>query len=271
MEESELPLVSVIIPCYNHGDFLEETIQSVLSQTYKHFEIVIINDGSTDISTNRLLGEVHWPNTAVIKIENSGVSYARNLGIARSKGKYLLPLDGDDKIAPTYLEKAVQILEMTDATVVTPMVEYFGKKRGNYRLPEYSLEGLMGQNLLVCTSMFRRSDFEKTQGFNVNMKKGFEDWDFWLTLLKKGGKVHLIKEVLFFYRIRRSSRNASISLEEQSILRKQIYYNHIDLFSTSYLDPFLTFEYQNLYNSKEYRLGQLLLKPLRRILHLLGK
>lgn len=269
MGESKLPLVSVIIPCYNHGDFLEETINSVLRQTYQHFEIVIVNDGSTDVSTNLLLEDADWPNTKVVRIQNSGVSYARNLAIASSKGKYILPLDGDDKIDPTYLEKAVKILESTDVTVVTTQVEYFGKKRGLFELPEYSLEGLMGQNLLVCTSMFRRVDFYRTPGFNVNMKEGFEDWDFWLSLLKNGGTVHLINEVLFYYRIRKSSRNASISLDAQSRLRKQIYQNHMDLYSTRYLNPFLTFEYLNLYNSKEYRLGRLLLTRVRKVLNFL--
>jgi glycosyltransferase involved in cell wall biosynthesis len=269
MEVSELPLVSVIIPCYNHGDFLQDTINSVLGQTYKHFEIIVINDGSTDVLTNTMLKDADWPNTMVLHIQNSGVSYARNLGIENSRGKYILPLDGDDKIAPTYLEQAVRVLETTSTTVVTSQVEYFGKKQGLFRLPEYSLEGLMGQNLLVCTSMFRRTDFDKTAGFNINMKEGFEDWDFWLSLLKGGGSVFLINEVLFYYRIRKTSRNASISLEAQAKLRKQIYFNHKDLFSSHYFNPLQSFEYLNLYNSKEYRLGNMLLAPVRRIMNLI--
>jgi glycosyltransferase involved in cell wall biosynthesis len=270
MEDSTKPLVSIIIPCYNHGAFLQETIESVLKQTYQNFEIVVVNDGSPDVGTITLLKRAKWPKTQILHIENSGVSHARNIGIANSRGKYILPLDADDKLAESYLEKAVEILERTDITVVTSQVQYFGKKKTVFRLPEYSLEGLMGQNLLVCTSMFRRKDFEQTSGFNVNMKHGFEDWDFWLSLLKDGGKVHRIDEVLFYYRIRKNSRNASISLHEQATLRKQIYNNHIGLFSSRFFDPLLSFEYLNLYRSKEYRLGMLLLRPLRRVMEFLN-
>lgn len=265
----EGPKVSVIIPCYNQGQFLVETINSVLAQTYDNVEIIIINDGSTDPVTVDLLNSSNWDKTQVIHKVNSGVSDSRNLGISNSDGKYVLPLDGDDIIAPNYLERAVRLLEDDDdITVVTTRVSYFGAKRGEFKLPDYTLEGLMGQNLLVCTSLFRRRDFDKTHGFNVNMKEGFEDWDFWLSLLKCDGKVYKIDEVLFFYRIRRKSRNNSISMQTQSKLRNQIYLNHIDLFSSRFFDPQLSFEYLNILNSKEYRLGKLITKPIRMIYNL---
>lgn len=261
--------VSIIIPCYNQGAYLSETIQSVLDQSFTDIEIIVVNDGSTDEYTIELLSKKQWPNTTILNITNSGVSHARNIGIAASKGEYILLLDGDDLIAPTYIEKAVSILEKSpQIKVVTCEVEFFGKKKGLFDLPPYSLENLMGQNALVITSLFRKKDFLATDGFNDNMRDGFEDWDFWLTFLKDGGNVFRLNEVLFFYRINRRSRNATIGLEKQNKLRRQIYENHIELYSSRFLDPKKCFEYFNLLNSKEYRLGKLILSPVRNLMSL---
>ncbi len=266
-----LPVVSVIIPCYNQGKFLAQTIESVLAQTYENIEVIVVNDGSTDSATNYLLEKSEWAKTQIFTIKNSGVSAARNFAVRKSSGKYILPLDGDDLIAPTYIEKAVAVLEnQSDIKVVTCQVGYFGVKKGRFNLPDYSLEKLMGQNLLVVTSLFRKKDFDLTIGFNDNMKEGFEDWDFWLTFLGKNGKVYRLEEELFFYRIARSSRNSTINLKKQERLRRQIYDNHREIYSSHFLNPQECFEYLNILNSKEYRLGKLLLKPIRMIISLLN-
>jgi glycosyltransferase involved in cell wall biosynthesis len=263
-------LVSVIIPCYNQGAYLSETIQSILNQSYSNIEIIVVNDGSTDKYTIELLNQKQWPNTKIINITNSGVSNARNIGVEASNGEYILFLDGDDLIAPTYIAKALNVLENSlDIKVVSCEVGYFGKKEGVFKLPPYSLEDLLGQNLLVITSLLRKKDFVATNGFNDNMREGFEDWDFWLTFLKDGGNVIRINEVLFFYRINRRSRNGTLGLEKQDKLRRQIYKNHIELYSSHFLDPKKCFEYTNLLNSKEYKLGRLILLPVRKLILLL--
>lgn len=205
--------VSVIIPCFNQGKFIQETVFSVLNQTYQNFEIIIVNDGSTDEETNSILRNVKWSKTTIYHIENSGVSVARNFGSKHSTGIYILPLDGDDLIAPSYLELAVSILDTKkNIKVVTCKTELFGAKKGEFYLPEYSLEMLIAQNVLICTSMFRRDDFEKTQGYNPNMVLGLEDWSFWISLLGQNDcGVYKIEEVLFYYQINRKSRNSSMN------------------------------------------------------------
>src|SRR5436189_1310286 len=92
----EVPAVSVIIPCYNLGQYLDEAVESVLAQTYQDFEIVIVDDGSTDSTTRALLADYHRPGTRVIHAAHAGVSAARNLAIAHSTGAYLCALDADD-------------------------------------------------------------------------------------------------------------------------------------------------------------------------------
>jgi glycosyltransferase involved in cell wall biosynthesis len=256
--------VSIIIPCYNAGKYIDETIKSVLKQTFQDFEILIINDGSTDELTLQLLNNSKWNKTKIYHIENCGVASARNYGIKKAIGKFILLLDSDDLIMPTYLEKTTDILNSNkNIKVVTCDVMLFGKINRAYKLPIYTFNKLLGQNIFVVTSLFRKDDFNNTNGFSENMKLGFEDWDFWISLLKTGGEVYKLNEFLFYYRILSNSRNRSISNDTQSQLRYLIYNNHKDTYSKYFLNPIDTFEYQNIINSKEYKLGFLFLKPIR--------
>lgn len=257
-------IISIIIPCYNHGKYIHDAINSVLKQTFQDFEIIVIDDGSTDILTQKVLSELNHPKLKIFRIENMGVSNARNFGIISSIGQYILLLDADDMIRPTFLEKSLTILHSNPLIkTVTSDVMLFGRKKGGYHLPKFTLEKLIAQNVLVITSLFRRVDFDKTLGFNKNMKNGFEDWDFWISLLKTGGDVYRIPEYLILYRIIAKSRNRSISDLMQSDLRLQIYLNHKDVFTKFLLNPIESFEYQNIINSKEYLLGRFILKPIR--------
>src|SRR4051794_26342282 len=106
-----MPKVSVVIPCFNQGQFVDEAVASVLAQTCRDFEIIIINDGSTDEATNRKLAAYEHPKVQVIRTANQGAAGARNTGIDASSSPYILPLDADDKIAETYLEKALAVLD----------------------------------------------------------------------------------------------------------------------------------------------------------------
>lgn len=256
--------VSVIIPCYNQGKFIEETIQSVLASTYSDLEIIVVNDGSNDLFTNELLRKKCWPKTKIYNIPNNGVSHARNFGINQSFGTYILPLDADDKIDKTYIEKAIRIFEKNDdALLVYSQAKFFGRRKGRVLLPKFSMEIMLGQNVIFCSAFFKKTDFEKTKGYNSNMKEGLEDWDFWLSLLEIGRtrRVIQIDEPLFFYRIKAHSRNANISSSVYSKLRKTIYENHKKLYSDSFFNPVFSFEYSFLLRSYEYRVGSLILWP----------
>lgn len=258
------PLVSIIIPCYNHGSYLETAVNSVLHQTYPAFEIIVVDDGSTDKNTLRLLENFNKPNTRVFRILRQGVSNARNFAIQQSIGKYILPLDADDKLEKNYISDAVSVLESNpEVKVVTCLTKFFGYMNGIFHLPDYSIETLICRNTIVITSLFRRSDFEKTKGFNPEMKLGFEDWDFWLSILEDGGKVYKLNKIGFYYRIKPGSRNSNLSLETLKLLRHQIYSNHKELYARNFFDPFKSFEYDIISNSLEFRTGSLLLKPYR--------
>ena len=221
--------VSIVIPCYNHGKFVDEAVQSCLNQTYKNIEIIIVNDGSTDEFTNSLLNNYQKEKTKVITTHNQGLAMARNTAIAVASGEYILPLDADDKIAPTYIEKAVEILNKKDNIgIVYCNAEFFGREVGNWDLPEYKFPDILNKNCIFCSALFRKSDWEAVGGYKKEMVYGWEDYEFWLSLIEKGRKVYKIPEVLFFYRRHDVSMSKKVDADERKInfLYNQIFFFH---------------------------------------------
>lgn len=225
--------VSVIIPCYNDGLYIGQAVDSIKRQTYQNIELIIVDDGSDDKATMYALGALSSSNIKIIQTKHMGPAFARNKGIAVAVGSFILPLDSDDMIEPTYIEKAVHILEENPAIgIVYCQAAFFGEKSGNWQLPKYSLKEMLTGNVIFSSAMFRKADWEKTNGYCENMKYGLEDYDFWLTLLENGAQVQQIQEVLFHYRIKPVSRSSimqkSVEMVQASYL--QIYINHKTFF-----------------------------------------
>jgi len=226
------PIVSVIMPCFNQGQFIEEAVESVIAQTFTPVEIIIINDGSTDIETVRLLNHYQKPNVSVIHTANQGPSAARNVGIHQAKGQYILPVDADDRIAPTYLEKAVPILEsQPEVGIVYAQAELFGAKTGSFDLPPYQFPDILLGNMIFNSSLYRKADWEKAGGYNENMVLGWEDYDFWLSILELGKEVFCIPEVLFLIRVVENSRSQQMNQEYWIKSYAQIFKNHPQLYA----------------------------------------
>lgn len=210
MQPSVNDIVSIIIPAYNAGKFIEETVTSAMASTYPYIEVIIVNDGSTD-NTAAVLTEINrrYPGIIIVHQENSGVAVARNLAISMATGKYILPLDADDLISSDYIEKAVDVISAgNDIKVVYSKAEFFGDKTGKWKLPEFKLKLLARKNLIFVSGLYRKADFEKTDGYRPEIK-GPEDWDFWISMLKNGGKVYQIPEVCFYYRIHPASKRVA--------------------------------------------------------------
>ena len=228
--------VSIIMPCYNEGQYIEESVASVLKQTYPAIELIIVDDGSTDSYTKQLLQAHTWANTKVIYTINQGPSVARNKGIKEATGTYILPLDADDIIEPTYIEKAVQaISEDTTRGIVYCKAELFGVQKGAWDLPPYTLQQMLKDNVIFVSALFRKSDWEKVGGFDETMSGGMEDYEFWLALIEKGAKVYQLPEVLFYYRKKGDSRSVTFQKDEVEVMATYLYiYNkHLALY-TSY-------------------------------------
>jgi|WetSurMetagenome_2_1015567.scaffolds.fasta_scaffold00110_17 glycosyltransferase involved in cell wall biosynthesis len=226
-----MPDVSVIIPCYNQGHYIHDAIESVLAQSCRDFEIIVVNDGSTDPGTVAALQGLDNPKISVIHTDNQGLASARNNGIKQARAPIILPLDADDKIAPTYMEKALRVLRDDPGVgVVYCNVRFFGEKRGTLVLPEFSLVRLLFENLIFCSAFFYRKDWEAVNGFNPNMEYGCEDRDFWMSIVSLGRKVHRLPEFLFYYRTRKDSMWHSISREKKIEMDARAFLNHQDIY-----------------------------------------
>lgn len=222
------PMVSVVMPCYNDGRYIQESVASVKAQTYPNVELIIIDDGSDDSDTIATLNALaKEANVQVLHAAHVGPSAARNAAIREARGKYILPLDADDTIDPTYIEKAVNILESHKGTGVAYCeADLFGAQSGKWDLPTYSFESMLFDNIVFVTALFSKADWEKVGGFNENMKAGMEDYDFWLSILGEGKKIEQIPEVLFHYRIKDSSRTTQFQQDPSRI--KETYHQLFD-------------------------------------------
>lgn len=216
-------LITVVVPCYNQAGFLNETLETVQAQTYNKWECIIVNDGSTD-STKEVALKWLEKDTRFkyIEKENGGLSSARNTGIKISRGEYILPLDADDKIHINLLKEVCEVFKKHNADVVHYNTEFFGVKSGLYKLPEYSYKTLLMQNCFIACTPFKKSGFEKINGYDENLKS-FEDWDFWIRLLNKDSKVVKIEKTLYYYR-----KHPSDSLTNQFAKNPKLYYGLYD-------------------------------------------
>ncbi|RWX50749.1 Glycosyltransferase involved in cell wall bisynthesis, partial [Candidatus Electrothrix marina] len=227
-----MPRVSVVIPCYNQGAFVDEAVNSVLDQTWQDFEIIVVNDGSTDPFTVNHLQQLNFPKTRVLHTGNQGLASARNNGIREAQGEYILPLDADDRISPTYLEQAVRVLDADpEVGIVYCKAQLFGDVATEWLLPEFSLQRILLDNIIFCTAFFRKNDWEAVGGFDPAMVYGWEDYDFWLSLLEMNREVFQIKEILFYYRVAADSMVRARPRQHKVETFARIFRKHQDLYA----------------------------------------
>ncbi len=226
--------VSVIIPCYNQSMFIQEAIESVIKQTYSNIEIVCINDGSTDNSSQVIqrLAQKYKQIIFFDEKENHGLIYARNTAINAASGEYILPLDADDTIEPEYIEETVKILANNpDTGIVYSKARLFGTQNKEWKLPDYSKSNILYANCIFVSAMFRKSDFISIGGYKECMKDGYEDWDLWLSFIEKGFNVHRIDKILFNYRKHnKNSRSSQITKKQMNNIYKTILKHHTSLY-----------------------------------------
>lgn len=203
----EYPLVSVVIPIYNMQEYLEETLQSVVKSTYPNLEVILMDDGSTDRSDviARKYAE-QSDNICYYRQPNSGVIRARNHAIEKATGVFIFPLDADDLLDPSFLEKAVAVMnEYPDVKVVCGQDSFIGKKSGVWKLPNYKPSLLARKNIIAASALYRKEDWIRVGGYCSEITAR-EDWEFWISLLKDGGRVVRLSEPGISYRIRANSK-----------------------------------------------------------------
>jgi len=222
------PAVSVVIPCYKQAHYLSEAVQSVLDQTFTDWELIIVNDGSPDNTAEvaRELAARHSDKMIVVLTQpNSGLSGARNAGMRAARGRYLLPLDADDKLMPEFLHETVAVLDRhLEISVAYTDLQCF--EGSNEVIPKGEFgRNLMLENRISYCSLLRRKVWEAVGGYNPNMSAGYEDWDFWVGAVERDFRGLHIPKSLFLYRVRAQSM-ISTAVQRHRELISRIVLNH---------------------------------------------
>jgi len=229
-EHSSDPKVTVVIPCYNDGAYIDDAIRSILNQTYQDYRIIVVDDGSDDTATIEKLKSLNYPKTTVLHKKNGGVSSARNYGVKYSNSEYLLFLDADDFFENSYLEKAVNVLDNNSKIGVVSCYErYFCEHDIEKTINIYKPKGGGGENFLVennalSNSLVRYECWCDAGGY-IETLLSHEDWGFWISITKKGWLVYTIPEILANYRVTRKSKYNKYKHKKPELIKKIIEHN----------------------------------------------
>jgi len=227
------PLFSIIIPCYDDGKYLREVMESVERCDENLYQAIIVNDGSTDAETLKILSELEAKNYTVIHQANKGLGAARNAGINRATGAYILPLDSDNRIHPAYLSLSLKIFERdAKVGVVYGNAQFFGEKEGVWQVPEFEIERFLVGNFIDACAVFRREVWEQVGGFDEKMpQQGWEDWDFWVSATEKGWTFEHLNKIVFDYRVRSDSMISEFRDKVEPLeIKKYMLAKHSDFF-----------------------------------------
>lgn len=249
------PIVSIIVPCYNQAEFLDESLMSVLNQTYQHWECFIVDDGSSD-NTKEIVKKWVEKDSRINYLyqENNGVCSARNFGIRNSNGEFILPLDADDYLSENYLETCVAGMRDSHVKISYGKVKCFGQSDDLLDLGIPSMENLLIKNRIPCSGMYRKVDWLANDGYDINMHYGFEDWEFWIQILKRGGVAKKMDSCTLYYRIKSLSRSTRINTDANAkrAMIEYVFNKHLELYG--YNSPY------HIYREKqevEYKLENL--------------
>jgi glycosyltransferase involved in cell wall biosynthesis len=195
------PAVSVVVPCFNGGRFIPQLLESLARQTFRDFEIIIVDDGSTDAATRVVLDALD-PSIHVIRQQNKGLSAARNAGIAAARADLVLPLDCDDRIAAPFMAEAVALMRAAppDVAMVLSHKHLAGAASG-FLERHFNRFDLLFANPIPSGLLLRKSSWEAIGGYDETMRDGYEDWEFYLRLMLCGYRGLTIPKPYMIYHV----------------------------------------------------------------------
>ncbi|CAG0981332.1 Glycosyltransferase GlyG [Anaerolineae bacterium] len=226
------PKISVVIPCYNQAHYLGEAVRSVLCQTYQDFEIIVVDDGSTDETSQ--VAASFGERVRCVRQENRGLAGARNTGILNARGEFIGLLDADDMWLPSYLSTMLRAFDkyptIGAAYCGWQYIDSTGTllPRTNIRVvpPEKAYESMVFMDFMIPSGVFvRRECFDQLGLFDVNLRaaQGCEDWDMWIRVLTKYPMLG-VPQVLVKYRVH--SDNMSSNLDQMERAKQAVIVKH---------------------------------------------
>jgi len=208
--------LSIVIPTNDDGELLLDAVASVERSRPPATELIIVNDGSTAPETLRILAALRAHGYFVLDQENGGLSSARNAGFSRARGRFVLPLDADNRLCPGFAEAAIEALQRDpELGVVHGDRRLFGSLSGVVAVPPFDLAKMLGGNYVDACAVFRRSLWENVGGYDTRMV-GLEDWDFWLSAGRRGWRFGHLPLVSFEYRVRPGSPSSTVRISARA-------------------------------------------------------
>jgi glycosyltransferase involved in cell wall biosynthesis/GT2 family glycosyltransferase len=249
---SDGPLVSVVIPCFNYGRYLEQALQSVLAQTFQNFEVIIVEGGSTDGTTPGIVAGIEARRYGKVRVlyrtERHLAGDNRNYGISRAGGRYICCLDADDALDAIYLEMAVFLAEANGYDIVSSSVQCFDGSGLKSILVDATFPAIAENNQVATTALFRKSAWAEIGGYRdwgLGREHIPEDWDFWLRLLARGYRCKGIREPLMHYRVHGAGLTATCETDPEA-QRTALRIANTELFERPVIAPrFMVVEMRN--------------------------
>ena len=250
--------ISIIIPCYNQAAYIGECLESIMAQPFTDYEVIVVNDGSRDQSAAVVEEYIsrYGEKIRLINQENSGVIAARNAALIAAKSRYILSLDGDDALCPDCLGTLYAAMEAGMGDVIYGGTLCFGAESRHMPCKAPTRWNMVQDNCVVCTALYRREDALKYGGYDSNMKKGLEDWEFWLNFVGDGKRFYQIPGDVLRYRILPDSRNKSFSKSDFAALLGYMRKKHKEVFRIYPLVKLRNF----LYKRSVTRKGKIIIK-----------
>jgi glycosyltransferase involved in cell wall biosynthesis len=258
------PLVSFIVPYYNAGKTIKETINSIFTQSYANYDIWIVDDGSDDPDSIHALKEfASNDKITVLHQENAGPGIARNKGIKASKAKFIVPLDADDKIRPHSVEKAMELFFKDESVgVVYGGFERFGEQNKIIKLGVFDFQKQLIFNQMPITALIKKAVFETCGYYDEFLSKpGLEDWEFWIRVGKSKWKIVKTDFIFFDVRYHNSSRTFQVADKNLPIVREHVVSKHAGLYYKYYEK--LYYEKKMLKETPDYKIGNIIMAPYR--------
>ena len=265
----DLAKISFIIPFYNAGDTLEDTLASIVALEYPNLEIIVINDGSTcEASVERLRDAQSRFELTIIHIDNSGPSVARNVGIQKSTGEFIIPLDADDLIEGDCHLQALKVLEEEPRVgAVVGRTRFFGEKSGSQISINRGIDAQLVYNQFPVTAIIRKAMMDDVGLYDPKLSKpGLEDWEFWIRVLaSETWEIKCLDSPFLAVRVLKHSRTTLSANPNKREIDHYIHKKHADLYAQHHERLF--YALQGIHKERSYKIGRAILAPLRWLKH----